>query len=822
MDSRPALPRISLAILAVILSAAQLPAPAATAMTVWNEGPAEFSRGASDNLTRGPGGLSLAAANGTDGWVNMTPSVAPSPRAGHVMVYDKAHDEFLTFGGDRDGTFLSDTWTYDAASNLWTDRTHGIPPPPRGYYSLAIDPARGKVVMFGGYDSLGPLGDTWVYDTSTRNWTDMTTSPAPSARHGAAMACDPVSGIFFLFGGDDGKNRFGDTWTYDPCSGAWTEKGAIGGIRARAGHDMVYDGKHRVFILFGGMGGMLKLLPDIYNDTWMYDPGTNAWTERRPDSRPYARYNHALAYDGRTGAIVLFGGRSPFNLDQDTWTYDPGYNAWTERGPATVPAARCAHAMAYDGSRGLLVMFGGHSGTEIRGDTWTYELRTYRQAGVFTSVPRGADCAKFFGSISWWASMPAGTYIRFQLRGGQTEEEMETFDFSGPDGTANSFYAASGERVSSPMNGSRWLQYRVFMGTDDINASPVLHNLRLDFNIRQTVVIKAPVEGDRWSGVQTVAWFANDPDLDGMRYDLGLLGPDGAETPLASGQEAMEWKWNTREAANGTYRIKLSARDDNPAIPLAVSAISGNFTVSNPYRMPPNHPPHVSLVSPEWGALLSPGTVRLRWHGSDPDGDAILYTISCWDDVISIGNLTTSTSNCDFLDLANLSVNVIYFWTVDASDGKAGHAYIPAGVRWFRLVEIPVVPEIAPTCAITSPADNSTLGGNIEIRGTAAGGTRPLARVRIRFDGGEWMNATGLDSWSFCLDSAELGNGKHIVEAQAFDANLSSATAAARFTVFNPGPMPSAEGVPWCLAALILPPIVVAAGLMAGKRGDGT
>lgn len=69
---------------------------------------------------------------------------------------------------------------------------------------------------------------------------------------------------------------------------------------------MAYDGARGVTILFGGYvvgsGGTIVAL----DDTWEWD-GTN-WTHRAPVNIPNKRYYHALAYDSSRQVTVLFGG----------------------------------------------------------------------------------------------------------------------------------------------------------------------------------------------------------------------------------------------------------------------------------------------------------------------------------------------------------------------------------------------------------------------------------------------------------------------------------------------------------------------------------
>jgi N-acetylneuraminic acid mutarotase len=80
---------------------------------------------------------------------------------------------------------------------------------------MTYDPARERVVLFGGRGSSGNLGDTWEYDGTT--WTKLEVT-GPSPRNGHAMVYDARSKVVMLFGGRDEPAYFNDLWVFD---GAW-------------------------------------------------------------------------------------------------------------------------------------------------------------------------------------------------------------------------------------------------------------------------------------------------------------------------------------------------------------------------------------------------------------------------------------------------------------------------------------------------------------------------------------------------------------------------------------------------------------------------
>jgi hypothetical protein len=77
------------------------------------------------------------------------------------MAYDSAHAQVMLFGGGDKGGHLGDTWTWDGTD--WTERRPSHSPQVRKVHAMAYDAARARVLLFGG--SFGDrLSDTWTWD----------------------------------------------------------------------------------------------------------------------------------------------------------------------------------------------------------------------------------------------------------------------------------------------------------------------------------------------------------------------------------------------------------------------------------------------------------------------------------------------------------------------------------------------------------------------------------------------------------------------------------------------------------------------------------
>ena len=212
----------------------------------------------------------------------------------------------------------------------------------------------------------------WEYDLSENEWTPRGyTRDGPSKRYSQSLIYDKEAKKMVLFGGYDndetldGTKRNNETWIYDPETRIWQKQFPILKPSARLGHAMVYDTTHEVSILFGGYDGV----GNYKNDTWIYDLGSNLWTNITPTKSPPARLGHAMAFHSELGKIVMFGGNNGSAMG-DTWTYDYSNNEWYELKPYSNPSKRNGHSMAYDSNENIILLACGSS--TFGDDTWTF------------------------------------------------------------------------------------------------------------------------------------------------------------------------------------------------------------------------------------------------------------------------------------------------------------------------------------------------------------------------------------------------------------------------------------------------------------------
>jgi hypothetical protein len=138
----------------------------------------------------------------------------------------------------------------------------------------------GKIVLFGGANGSGTLGDTWLYSAG---WTQLSPSASPSARFGGSTAKlqATVDGVskqrVVLFGGASSNSSvFDDTWLFalndTYTNGMWTQLSLTIKPSARRHASIVpvpvpSSLVHQV-MLFGGLGASPTY--SVYSDTWLF------------------------------------------------------------------------------------------------------------------------------------------------------------------------------------------------------------------------------------------------------------------------------------------------------------------------------------------------------------------------------------------------------------------------------------------------------------------------------------------------------------------------------------------------------------------------
>jgi hypothetical protein len=106
----------------------------------------------------------------------------PFSRRNSPLVFDAKRQVFVLFGGDHEDFTLNDTWVLDLAKSSWRRSTPDVAPSPRAGHSLVFLPGCGKIAMYGGYVASSnsdyrsrpwlPVQpqQLWLYDARADRW----------------------------------------------------------------------------------------------------------------------------------------------------------------------------------------------------------------------------------------------------------------------------------------------------------------------------------------------------------------------------------------------------------------------------------------------------------------------------------------------------------------------------------------------------------------------------------------------------------------------------------------------------------------------------
>jgi hypothetical protein len=125
--------------------------------------------------------------------------------------------------------------------------------------------------------------------------------------------------------------------------------------------------------------------------------------------------------------------------------------------------------------------WGGATGTANNDHGFRVYINSgYTPSGTLVSGLKDANpgvlATPTWGTISWTATTPAGTDVKFQAA--SSNNAAGVFNFVGPDGTANSYFTNGGSLAQ--FNGSRYLRYKAVL-TGTSTATPTLSDVSICF-----------------------------------------------------------------------------------------------------------------------------------------------------------------------------------------------------------------------------------------------------------------------------------------------------------------------------------------------------
>jgi len=325
-------------------------------------------------------------------WMQLETDLHPA-RAFHSSTHDTGRDRMVIFGGKDNGgvPYHDDTWQLSLAGNAehWQPiATSGLPPAARAEHTAIYDPARERMIVFGGLSAFYVHNDLFELSLAgAPEWAQLAPGGAPSGRYRHAAVYDPVRDRMLVFGGNEWNSLLNEVWTLSLSGPAvWQQLLPIGQPPSpRSGHGMVYDSSRDRVIVFGGDDG------DYLNDTWALSlSGAPEWLELLPVGQVPSGRCAPIVYDSLRDRIVAFGGSNGSVL-ADVWALNlSGTPAWNQLSPSgPQPPGRYGQTAFFDTFRHRMIMFGGTDATLVMHDTWALTGNSLSTGVVPTPIPSG-------------------------------------------------------------------------------------------------------------------------------------------------------------------------------------------------------------------------------------------------------------------------------------------------------------------------------------------------------------------------------------------------------------------------------------------------
>jgi hypothetical protein len=270
------------------------------------------------------------------------------------------------------------------------------------------------------------------------------------------------------------------------------------------------------------------------------------------------------------------------------------------------------------------------------------------------------------------------------------------------------------------------------------------------------VALTAPAAGSTVSATVTVSANASDNvGVVGVQFKL-----DGANLGAEVTAAPYNVSWNTTTAANGSHSLTAVARD-----------AAGNTTTSGAVAVTVSNvdatPPTVAITAPANGATVAGSSVAVSATASD---NIAVVGVQFQLDGVNLGAEDTASPYSISWNTGT-SANGVHSLTAIARDG--------AGNTATSAVTVTVNNDlIAPTVAMTAPADGSTATGTVTVSANASDNVAVVG-VQFLVDG----TATGAEvttaPYQMAWNSASVANGSHTLSARARDAAGNQTTSSA-------------------------------------------
>ncbi|MBL8028543.1 MAG: hypothetical protein JNL74_19115, partial [Fibrobacteres bacterium] len=300
------------------------------------------------------GGADVDAKNGhfgtwaykpaTNTWSQVNSTIQPPPRCQSQMAYDAKNKVIVLFGGDHLDYLTSDTWIYNCTSRSWEEKRPSVSPSPRAGHALLYLPKSQTIVLFGGYTykpinpsdgpsyypGYKPLTDLemWKYDVTANTWNLIkvfaSTDIKPATLFQSIAAADTGDRIVALGDSSMYMGWIKQTFLLN-CDPSVTDAGGTTSRGVSTGTKTIWAGAGNPAWFDSAVG---TPNPDSLNQVYKMLP-LNQWVKMTPPRNPYGArdWGTRVLSPDHDALMVWSGGHSAY-CGSDVPQYSISTNRW--------------------------------------------------------------------------------------------------------------------------------------------------------------------------------------------------------------------------------------------------------------------------------------------------------------------------------------------------------------------------------------------------------------------------------------------------------------------------------------------------------------
>jgi hypothetical protein len=304
--------------------------------------------------------------------------------------------------------------------------------------------------------------------------------------------------------------------------------------------------------------------------------------------------------------------------------------------------------------------------------------------------------------------------------------------------------------------------------SDGFNTAVVVENSTGDDTESPNLTISSPANNATVSGTVTIGGTASDNvGIEQIRLMISGSDTSARKTvyPDISGT-SWSYDWNTEEESNGRCIIYAYAYD--AVGNYKTSYVFVNVDNDNNNSSDDTQAPVISIDQPDYretvaGAVLISGTADDNQE-LDRVELRIRSPLTGTDMTVTATGTTSWSYTWDTTSVENGSYYFIMATAYDAAGNKSNRTIYVNVQNTYN--------NAAPSVDITYPAHNSTVGGLLDIEGTASDDIQ-VDRVEVEIrDAANLVQgglAQGTDTWSYAFDTNTVKNGDYTIIVKAVD-----------------------------------------------------